>query len=175
MQVNFCLEGSHVQVHELEACVLNYGQSVFKTQKCKIASWTAYRSSLHTSKKIKCCSDQRSMTAKGFKWLVICSQEIDTGQREWEYMYILLCLHAVVCFLLLISKPLQHECGSLMGSNCSNHLLIVSDVFSFMLTVISNHFLKPKLLSKFLIVSIQFLRTNFRFWKNTVCICCTEC
>lgn len=36
---------------------------------------------LHTSK-IKCCLYQRCLTATGFKWQAIGSQEINTGQRE---------------------------------------------------------------------------------------------
>lgn len=35
----------------------------------------------------------RSMTATGFKWQTIRSQEINTAQREWEYFYISLKIH----------------------------------------------------------------------------------
>lgn len=35
----------------------------------------------------------RCMTAIGFKWQAIRFQEINTGQREWEYFYISLKIH----------------------------------------------------------------------------------
>lgn len=35
----------------------------------------------------------RCMTATGFKWLAIRSQEINTGQKELEYFYISLKIH----------------------------------------------------------------------------------
>ena len=62
-----------------------------------------------------------NVSATGLKWLAINSQEINTRQREWGLVYILLCLPAMLRFLLLISKPLHHECRILTWSNRSGH------------------------------------------------------
>lgn len=60
-------------------------------QKCKITAWK-YEEMVYTLQKSN-VAYTRCMTAIGFKWQAIRFQEINTGQREWEYFYISLKIH----------------------------------------------------------------------------------
>ena len=63
-------------------------------QKCKITSCN-YKEIAYILQQLN-VAYTRCMRATGFKWQAIRSQEINTGQREQEYLYISLKIHPLL-------------------------------------------------------------------------------